>query len=77
MTAFKRGDQVTVTGTMTDDDFNEVPAPHSGRTGTVVGPTTIPQPEGYDEDAWLVEFAPGERYAFFDDWLRPAKDGSR
>jgi hypothetical protein len=77
VTSFAPGDRVTVTGTVADDDFNTVPAPHSGRTGTVVGPTTIPQSEGYDEDAWLVEFAPGERYAFFEDWLRSAEEGAR
>lgn len=72
MTDFNPGDRVTVDGTMTDDNFNDVPAPHSGRTGTIIASTTIRQPEGYDEDAWTVEFADGERYAYFDDWLRPA-----
>lgn len=77
MTGFNRGDRVTVVGTMSDDDFNEVPAPHSGRTGTVIGYEAIRQPEGYDEDAWLVEFTPGESHAIFEHWLRHAEAGAR
>lgn len=76
MTGFNRGDRVTVVGTMSDDDFNIVPAPHSGRTGTVIAYTEIRQPEGYDEDAWVVEFAPGERHAIFEHWLQPAEEAS-
>lgn len=75
MTDFNPGDHVVVTGVMTDDDFNIVPAPHSGRTGIVIAYATIRQPEGYDEDAWIVEFAPGERHAIFEHWLQPASDG--
>lgn len=74
MTYFDPGDRVTVDGVMTDDDFNVVPAPHSGRTGTVIAHTTIRQPEGYDEDALMIEFATGERCAMFENWLRPALD---
>jgi hypothetical protein len=76
MTGFAPGVRVTVAGTMSDDDFNIVPAPHSGRTGTVIDYAAIRIGEGYDEDGWLVEFAPGERHTIFEDWLRPAGSAS-